>query len=392
MEQEERAEPYRLFSMTDLMEIEDDPNRWIVHNMIPYPGKILIYGKGGDYKTTMMLDLALAVASGGQLMQQFPVQKQGPVIVLSAEGSILTMKDRIFSHLRPRNINPTEIPFFFGKDEFQIDTEPGAQLLENMIMQLKPIFVLIDPFVSFFDGDENSVKDVRKFLRPLNRIMRKCEKRKHPVSIAIIHHSGKSGDMRGSSALHGWADSVLKSDVARDVKLPGLPDGSSVHVVSVDCKKQRDGRDGRVFTAVPFIDNELKMTTFGIYHDVEAKNVVDVFFRLNVLKTLRAAPDPLTKTQLKDLLACSAEKVSEALFILKTAHLVQESSVRRSTSEDGSRGRNVDAWAASKSSVLDDVQAIIDAAKKKAAEGSIGLDDRDASSICIPRVQARPRV
>ena len=67
-------ESYRLYTVKDLLELKDDPRRWIVPNMLPRVGRTFAYGRGGHYKSTILFDLAVAVASGSKLCEQFPVR------------------------------------------------------------------------------------------------------------------------------------------------------------------------------------------------------------------------------------------------------------------------------------------------------------------------------
>ena len=56
--------------------------------------------------------------------------------------------------------------------------------------------ILIDPFIAFYDQDENSNPEVRIFMSLLNRWCKLEDK-----TIILIHHHSKSGTSRGASAL-----------------------------------------------------------------------------------------------------------------------------------------------------------------------------------------------
>ena len=110
--------PHQFFSVADLLTLRDDPERWIVPLMIPKANKTMVFGEGGAYKSTIVFDLCVAVASGGQLLQQFPVKHHGTVLLISTEGSIYDNKERILAHCRVHNVNPGEIDLHFCQEPF----------------------------------------------------------------------------------------------------------------------------------------------------------------------------------------------------------------------------------------------------------------------------------
>ena len=385
MNQETRR-PYKLYSVQDLLELKDNPNRWIVDQMVPWPGRTLVHGKGGDYKSTVFFDLAVSVASGGELLQEFPVRKHGPVILISTEGNIYANKDRLFGHMRPRNLEPSTVQLFYGQESLFVDEPNEFQVLVNMIDHVKPVMIVLDPFVSFFAGDENSVTDVKKFLRRVDPLINDYE-----LSVVVIHHSRKDGEIRGSTALQGWTDSALKFEVAREVTLPSVPE--PVSILTVECEKQRNGQTGKLFTAVPFVNDALGQVTFGIYKEVQAKDVGAVYLKQAMYALLRNTEEPLTKGQLQTHFNIGPKRIKTSLDALIALDLVELTDARRSTG--GARTRSVDAYGArAKNSRVDSVREIIAHAAAKRPVGSIAyaVDDRDPGGVCLAGISKGPRV
>jgi len=376
--------PYKLYTVQDLLELKDNPDRWIVEQMVPWPGRTLVHGKGGDYKSTVFFDLAIAVASDGQLLQEFPVKVHGPVLLISTEGNIYANKDRLFDHMRPRNLEPSTVKLHYGQESLFVDEPAEFQVLVNMIEAIKPVMVLLDPFVSFFAGDENSVTDVKKFLRRMDPLINDYE-----LAVVVIHHSRKDGEIRGSTALQGWTDSALKFEVAREVTLPTVPE--PVSILTVECEKQRNGKTGKLFTAVPFVNNATGQVNFGIYKEVQAKDVGAVYLRQAMYGLLREAIEPMTKGQLRDHFNVGPVRIKTAVDHLVALDLVELTRTNRSTG--ASRSRSVDAYGArAKNSRVDAVREIIARAAAKRPDGSAAyaVDERDPGGICLAGISKRP--
>jgi hypothetical protein len=90
-----------------------------------------------------------------------------------------------------------------------IDINPTHDLhdINNMIRENKISFVIIDTLArNFGDGDENSARDMGRFIRNIDIIRETTG-----AHVMIVHHATKEGGTaRGSGALAGAADIVMK--------------------------------------------------------------------------------------------------------------------------------------------------------------------------------------
>lgn len=83
----------------------------------------------------------------------------------------------------------------------------SAQLAEfiGLIGDHNPMLVIIDTLARSAVGvEENSAKEMGAFVGACDALRNALT-----TSVLVVHHTGKSGEMRGSSALYGAADSVL---------------------------------------------------------------------------------------------------------------------------------------------------------------------------------------
>ena len=352
---------HQIYSVTDLLALEDDPNRWIVPSVLQKANRILVFGEGGHYKSTIVFDLCVAVASKGSLLRQFDVLHHGPVLLNSTEGSIFDNKNRLLSHMRAHGLSPSDVRLFFCQQPFCLDDVSDIEELEKEIKRINPLLVVLDPLDSFFSGDENSSKETKIFRRTVDRLIDE-----HKCSFLVIHHQTKSQpgtgsapsnpSPRGSSAWYGWADAVLHVKCVN--KKLGLPE--KTEVVTVESLKQRNGEKGHLFSAVPMIDKVLKQTTFVYYDGKDAAGIALEYYKHKIYKALRNAPTPMTNLMIAEAIGVQQTKIVGALAELEQAGLIaKDGKLERAFGVGGSRTRTVDAWRALVPLSLVDAAAIM---------------------------------
>ena len=113
-------------------------------------------------------------------------------------------------------------------ERFVSDVE-GAKEISSLSM------IVFDTLARSMSGDENSVQDISRVIKSIDTLRDALD-----CAVLLIHHSGKdtSRGMRGSNALSGAADSVL-----RMVRRQQEDDEEEIFVVTVE--KQRDAEHGR---------------------------------------------------------------------------------------------------------------------------------------------------
>lgn len=346
---------YPIYSVRDLLEVEDDPNIWIVRNMIPKGGRVVAYGHGGQYKSAICFDLAVSVACGGHLLEQVPIEAYGPTLVLSTEGSVQTMRRRFLAHMRSRNTPPESVQLYFGRKPLKLDTSQDRQVFGGLIQQLRPILVIIDPYVHFMKGDENDTVAVKALAEELNIIVEDFK-----TTVVVIHHARRDGEMRGSTVLFDWADAVLQFKAKKRQQISGLQ--GFYDIITVEAEKQRDGAGGPVFSAVPFINEKLGMITFGVYNGMDAKMVIVAQMKQEVLKYLKSTRAVVSRSRLCEEFKTGREKMDIALAWLARDKLIQEFELLVDCG--GGRQRHVRGWGSSTiGSRIDAARAIFRAEK-----------------------------
>lgn len=373
---------HRIYDLKQLLEIPEPEDEWLVEPMVPLGGRTFAFGQGSTYKTEIMLDLSMAVASGGRMLNQFDVKKHGPVMINSTEGTLHGMKRRVVRQLRARPyVNPATFydQYYFCPEPFRIEDPVEFDELRRALDHIQPIFLLLDPLDSFLEGNENSPSETRIFRRRMDRII--GEHRERNMSVAIIHHSpvSTSERMRGTSAWRNWADAALQYTVVE--RHFGLDRPKKV--LTVNSSKQRDDDTGHLFTVVPLYDNRYSLTNYAIYDGQDDAEVIESWFRQQVYGLLRDSDKSWTNRMLMDQLKVGNARLARALEQLSEQGLVDKAGVlERPTKTDGSRTRAVPAWRAIVQVPF--VDSLMVLAKAEAAEADAQAQHFDISPALQP--------
>lgn len=97
----------------------------------------------------------------------------------------------------------------------------GLEMIYEELQELKPDVVMFDPLSSFHDINESSSQELKQLLDELDRLKERVNMSNGGFAMVIAHHFRKTSGMdkaqgislvnqvRGSSALAGWADSLI---------------------------------------------------------------------------------------------------------------------------------------------------------------------------------------
>ena len=247
--------------------------KWLVRDIWTRGGCGFIAGAPKSYKSWTALDMAIAVATGTNFLnqQQFRVKQPEPVLYLQEEDSLALVMDRLANILEskapdrlwtgqmhivgddacpplPLSVRhsvhsgdvvwmpPTQsTPLALHVQTGFVASDPGWQAwLDDTIEEGKFSLVVIDTLGTTV-GDVDTDKTgplMNQVLKPLKQLANK-----HDTAICIVHHNrkaaadggGRAGnDMLGAVGLHAWVDCAiyarsknLKGEVAieREAKL-----------------------------------------------------------------------------------------------------------------------------------------------------------------------------
>lgn len=217
------------FVFADEMLAHLGPTRWLVQKLIPEDCTGVLYGPSGSLKSFVMIDMALAIASGTPW--QGKPTKPRTVYYLAGEGEQGFAK-RIAAWCADRGLPPP--PSFAFR---QIPRLQDARELDRLIDTIRQIaeergdagLIVIDTLFTALDGgDENSGKDMGQVISAMKRVRVEFK-----AAVMAVHHTGKAGDTaRGHSSL----------PAGMDVMVYAKP-GPSPLTVELTNPKQKDGAE-----------------------------------------------------------------------------------------------------------------------------------------------------
>lgn len=189
----------KMFNIHDLKYVEPPEYALPQEDGTPFyavylKGLNVIYGKPGSNKTFIALDIANRIALANP---------ERIVMFTAGEGG---------SGLYERQIawethNQRRVPNFHVYDEALplLNVEAVEEFMFWMD-GIKPVFIVIDTLARAMNGsNENDTAVMTHFVDECDKLMRLLD-----CGILLVHHTNAMGHMRGSSALDGGTDSILK--------------------------------------------------------------------------------------------------------------------------------------------------------------------------------------
>lgn len=184
--------------------------RWLIEGLWAKDGVGIIGGTPKTGKTWLALDFALSVASGTPALGAFPVREPGTAVLFPAEDDPRAVRDRVAALATRRGVELANLPLhIITTESLKLDEPSDRDGLEQLLINLRPRLLVLDPLVRLHSGDENHSGHVSELLGYLRALQRRFL-----LSIIVTHHvTKKTGAaqpgqaLRGSSDLHAWGDS-----------------------------------------------------------------------------------------------------------------------------------------------------------------------------------------
>jgi RecA-family ATPase len=201
----ESEERFKLRTVKDLFKPRIK-REFIIDELVIAKSLNLWFGRYGHKKTFVAISAALHVAAGREWLGL--KTKQCPVLFINEDDGEDGLMDRLEAGLRGESLDNENIPLFhmsLSGFNFLKNSEDIGHL-KYFIDKTESKLVFIDALDDIASGfDENSVKDLQPLFIELRKVAIETDS-----AIVILHHSNKKGDIRGSTAIPGGADSSIK--------------------------------------------------------------------------------------------------------------------------------------------------------------------------------------
>jgi AAA domain len=203
--------PFEFVRACDLA-IRPPGEAWLVEGLWSEQAVGIVGGEPKCGKSFLALDLAVAVASGTNVLRRFPVKTPGPVLVYAAEDALPIVRERLEGIARAAGMTLATLDIHvITEAALRLDTPRDRERLHDTVAMVQPRLLVLDPFVRLHRIDENVASEVVPILASLRELQRA-----HQTAVVLVHHSRKGAGrmragqaLRGSSELHAWGDSNL---------------------------------------------------------------------------------------------------------------------------------------------------------------------------------------
>lgn len=285
-----------------------------------------IIGSPGHGKTFVSLDIAGCVGTG-QVWQTYRVT-QGPVLYLVAEG-MTGVKQRVRAWEAAMGHKMTGVQFL--PVAIQAATADWKSFID-LVTELAPTLIVIDTQARVTVGlEENSAKDMGQFVHRVEQL-----RIASGACVLIVHHQGRQGDhMRGSTAMEGAADTIVK--VTKDDQ-----------VLTVACQKQKNAPEFDQFQLrlTPFQDSAVVSLMDGFQVDLQRQPAVRAMLRL---WWERHETTPVSPTRLIESEVCAKP----------TFYRVINTLVKQGVVSEERKGRRAEYWLPRKPDAIEESHGLM---------------------------------
>lgn len=196
--------------LVSLASVEPEVVHWLWPAWIPRGKLTILDGDPGLGKSTLLLDVAARVTVAGELPDGGRAP-HGSVVLLTAEDGLA---DTVRPRLDNLGADLTRVQALTGVTGHNGALDPVSlpvhlPVLRAAIERTEALFVVVDPFTAFLDGQVNSRidHDIRRALAPLARLAEDTG-----AAIVLVRHLNKS---HGGPALYRGGGSIGMIGAAR---------------------------------------------------------------------------------------------------------------------------------------------------------------------------------
>ena len=213
---ETKEESLVVLTLNELLNKKINPRQYLLSPWLQSQGLCMIYSTRGFGKTWVSLEIAYAVATGGQFLS-WKSDKPNGVLYIDGESALVDLQNRVKQiNNRVGNKHQTSLKFL-ARDAQESDfpnlsTADGQSQIESLISNDIKLVILDNLSTLLRSGKEyesDSWLPIQNWLLSL-RSMGK--------SVLLIHHAGKGGQQRGTSRREDVLDTVINLKRPTDYK------------------------------------------------------------------------------------------------------------------------------------------------------------------------------
>lgn len=172
---------------------------------------VMLYGDGGTSKTTLGVDLACHLATGRDWLGM-KVARPVRVLLIEGEGPRPQFRKKLARKMQGWTGPPLDGRVLVLDEpwaEFTFNSEERRESLAQQVAALEVDVVIAGPLVNLGMDEHGTLQEVRAFLRLVKDLRRRSGR---SLTVLLIHHENKSGDVSGQWA--GSGDTLLHAMAA----------------------------------------------------------------------------------------------------------------------------------------------------------------------------------
>lgn len=193
---------------------------WLIKDWFPANNLAFCVSPPGNYKTWMLLALALAVATGNPFLglEEFPVEDKGAVLFVQQEDDFGMLADRLLMMIKCAGgyydedememvFEPVKVPeiYWHIEREIHFSDKKSLKRLENIIKKKNIKLVIIDPLYTAAGTEDFMAAAAEQML-----ILKKFRD-KYNVSFMIAHHTTNKTTNEGRKRDGMWGSIFIKA-------------------------------------------------------------------------------------------------------------------------------------------------------------------------------------
>jgi hypothetical protein len=296
-------------SLRELLEADVSPIEYLIPELLPKPGTLLLHGRGGCGKTMAALTIAKHIARGT------PFSVRGADVPVD-QGTVLWLNGDQNSRRIRKQFEDLD---FVADDPVQIENKVSMLWYDWFIKAVEkhqPKLVVWDSVTACMRGcayDQNKAE----YAEPMYWYSSENGESFPATTIVFIHHANKEGGFRGTTALEDAVDISMAIRRPEKKELEYLGAGSRLITIT----KSREGNEGKQLKLTQ--QDDLSFTLADVETPEDQSQPASVVDR--VLVRLRESPKPLSRTQLNADPLCGGkvDAIRKALERLEDRGLIR---------------------------------------------------------------------
>jgi hypothetical protein len=296
---------------------------YLIEGILVAQHPAILAGTKKTLKTSMLVALGIALASGELFLGRFAVKRKCRVLMMSGESGLGTLQETARRVAHSLGVQLGDIDGLFWSDALPTFGDTNhAEALDQLLAELNIEVLIVDPaYLAMPSGDPGNLFAQGQLLRDFSVV---CEK--HKVTLILAHHAKKNQKSGAPPELESiswsgfqeWARQWLLIGRREDYE-PGT--GRHLLWLSVGGSAGHSGlwaidvNEGPYRSDVP---RQWEVTISSAEHASEERRIEKAMESLEkiqhrVLETLRKSSVGLSQTAIASLIGSSGQRIRQAL-------------------------------------------------------------------------------